>query len=65
MKKQKILLIGGSGNLGLQIRKSNIFKNLYSPKKKFLNLLNPDQINRVLSKNNIKIIINLSKKKFK
>ena len=58
MKKQKILLIGGFGNLGLQIQKSNIFKNLYSPKKKNLNLLNSNQISRALSKNNIKIIIN-------
>ena len=28
---QKTLLIGGSGNLGLTIKKSKIFKNLHSP----------------------------------
>ena len=57
MKKNKILLIGGSGNLGKKIIKSNLFKNLYAPRKKILNLLNPYQISSVLKKKNIKIII--------
>ena len=30
----KILLIGGSGNLGSEILKSNLFKNIYAPPKK-------------------------------
>ena len=58
MKKKKTLLIGGSGNLGLQIIKSKIFKNIYAPKKVFLNLLNPKQINRIFKKNKITTIIN-------
>ena len=40
MINKKILLIGGSGNLGSCIKKSKIFKKLISPKKKSLNLLN-------------------------
>ena len=36
----KILLIGGSGNLGSTIIKSGLFKNLYYPKKKDLNIFN-------------------------
>ena len=40
MKKNKILLIGGSGSLGNEIINSNLFKNIYAPKKKSLNLLN-------------------------
>ena len=58
MKKKKTLLIGGSGNLGLQIIKSKIFKNIYAPKKVFLNLLNPKQINQILKRNKITTIIN-------
>lgn len=58
MKKNKILLIGGSGSLGSAIINSNLFKNLLTPKKKNLNLLNSNQISRMLKKNNIKTIIN-------
>jgi dTDP-4-dehydrorhamnose reductase len=58
MKKKKTLLIGGSGNLGLQIIKSKIFKNIYAPRKTFLNLLNPKQINRIFEKNVGKAINN-------
>ena len=58
MKKNKILLIGGSGSLGNEIINSNLFKNIYAPKKKSLNLLNPKQIFSILKKKNIKIIIN-------
>ncbi len=35
-KNSKILLIGGSGNLGSSIIKSELFENLYSPDKKIL-----------------------------
>ena len=57
MKKNKILLIGGSGNLGNKIIESNLFKDLYAPKKKFLNLLNSSQIFSILKKKNINTII--------
>ena len=50
MKKNKILLIGGSGSLGNEIINSNLFKNIYAPKKKSLNLLNPKQIFSILKK---------------
>jgi len=58
MKKNKILLIGGSGNLGTHIINSKIFKDLYYPKKKNLNLLNSNQISKILAKHKISIIIN-------
>lgn len=57
MKKNKILLIGGSGNLGNKIIESNLFKDLYAPKKKNLNLLNSSQIFYILKKKNINTII--------
>ena len=57
MKKNKILLIGGSGNLGNKIIESNLFKDFYAPKKKFLNLLNSSQIFSILKKKNINTII--------
>ena len=57
MKKNKILLIGGSGNLGNKIIESNLFKDLYAPKKKILNLLNSSQIFSILKKKNINTII--------
>lgn len=57
-KNKKILLIGGSGNLGSNIVKSKIFKNLYSPeKKKKLNILNRKSIKKVLEKNKFNKII--------
>jgi dTDP-4-dehydrorhamnose reductase len=57
MKKNKILLIGGSGNLGNKIIELNLFKDLYAPKKKILNLLNSSQIFSILKKKNINTII--------
>ena len=57
MKKNKILLIGGSGNLGNKIIESNLFKDLYAQKKKILNLLNSSQIFSILKKKNINTII--------
>jgi dTDP-4-dehydrorhamnose reductase len=58
MKNKKILLIGGYGNLGNVILESNIFKNIYAPSKKKLNLLNQKQIQKLLFKEKFKIIIN-------
>jgi dTDP-4-dehydrorhamnose reductase len=46
----KILLIGGTGNLGSSIIKSKIFKNIDSPLKKELNLLNKLSIRKYLNK---------------
>ena len=48
--KNKVLLIGGSGNLGSAIIKSKIFKNLHYPSKKKLNLLNKLSIRKNLKK---------------
>ena len=53
----KILLIGGSGNLGSEILKSNLFKNIYAPPKKKLNILHTDQIRNTLNKINPNTII--------
>ena len=59
MKKNKdILLIGGSGSLGSAIIKSKLFKNLYFPNKKKLNILNRKQIKKILKKNKFHLIIN-------
>jgi len=49
-RKNKILLIGGSGTLGSSIIKSKSFKNLESPTKKKLNLLKRDCIKKFLNK---------------
>ncbi len=51
MKKgKKILLIGARGNLGSSIVSSKLFKNLDTPKKKKLNLLNKSSIKNYLKK---------------
>ena len=55
--KQNILLLGGSGNLGSNIVKSKLFKNLKSPSKKILNILNKVKIEKYLIKNNIDLVI--------
>ena len=56
--KKKILLLGGSGNLGTEILKSKLFENIYAPRKKFLNILNTNQIRKILISYKPKIIIN-------
>jgi len=59
MKNLKnILLIGGSGNLGSEIIKSNIFKNIYAPSKKKLNLLDKKRIKKILKTKKFGLIIN-------
>ena len=59
MKKNRTtLLIGGSGNLGTSIIKSNLFANLYSPKKKNLNILNRTSIRKILNNHRFSLIIN-------
>jgi len=58
IKDKKTLLIGGSGNLGSAIIKSKLFKNLYYPKKRDLNLLKRNNIKRILKKYKFGLIIN-------
>ena len=55
--KNKVLLIGGEGNLGSAIIRSKIFVNLDHPKKKKLNILNKSTIQKFLKKN-YNLIIN-------
>ena len=57
-KNKKILLIGGNGNLGSAITKSGLFKNLYAPSKKKLNILNKNSIKKILNKSKFDLIIN-------
>ena len=59
VKMKKALLIGGTGNLGSAIIKSNLFKNIWHPSKKNLNLLERTKIKTFLKKN-FDIIINCS-----
>ena len=33
LKKNKLLIIGGTGNLGKSLKNNNFFKNCYFPKK--------------------------------
>jgi len=56
--KNNILLLGGSGNLGKLIVQSNIFKNIFAPTKKKINILNKNELNKFIIDNNISIIIN-------
>ena len=56
-KKNYILLLGGSGQLGKNILKSKKFKKIHFPKKKDLNLLKMQQVDRFVSKK-YKAIIN-------
>ena len=55
--KQNILLLGGSGNLGSNIIKSKLFKNLKSPIKKKLNILNKNKIQSYLLNNKINLVV--------
>ena len=51
IKNKRVLLIGGSGNLGSYIIKAKIFKLIDHPNKKKLNLLNSFTIKKYLKKN--------------
>ena len=55
--KNKVLLIGGQGNLGSAIVKSKTFRNLHYPKKGKLNILKKSNIRKFLKKN-YNLIIN-------
>lgn len=60
-KNKKILLIGGSGQLGTAIINSKIFSYITFPNKKKLNLLNKSSIKKFLNKN-FDLIINCAAK---
>ena len=55
---KKILLIGGSGNLGSQIIKSGLYTNIHYPSRKKLDLRNLEGMKKYIRKNNFNIIIN-------
>ena len=55
--KNNILLLGGTGTLGKTIIKSKLFKNLYHPSRKRLNILDKSKKKNYLIKNKINIII--------
>jgi|TARA_B100001964_G_scaffold223304_1_gene269085 dTDP-4-dehydrorhamnose reductase len=57
-KNNKILLIGGSGDLGSAIIKSELFENLYSPVKKKFNLTSIKSIRKVLNIHKFNLVIN-------
>jgi len=57
IRNRKVLLIGGTGNLGSSIIESKVFRNLDSPSKRSLNLLKRSSISRFL-KNGYHLIIN-------
>jgi len=56
-KKNKVLLIGGSGKLGSSILKSKLFKSIFAPPKKKLNLFKKLSIRNILKKD-FDLIIN-------
>ena len=55
---KKILLIGGSGNLGSQIIKSGLYTNIHYPSRKKLDLRKLEGMKKYIRKNNFNIIIN-------
>ena len=60
--KNRILLLGGSGQLGREILDSKIFNNIYSPNKKTLNILDKRKLIKYISSNKITLIINCAAK---
>lgn len=55
--KTNVLLLGGTGTLGSQIIRSKLFTNLKHPKKKILDILKKNKIEKYLIKNKINIIL--------
>jgi dTDP-4-dehydrorhamnose reductase len=53
----RILITGGSGNLGRKIIESNLFKNIYYPTSKQINILNIKKLKRFIKKKKINLII--------
>jgi len=55
--ENRILITGGSGNLGKKIIDSNLFKNIYYPTSKSINILNFKKLKEFIKKNKINLII--------
>lgn len=55
--KKKLLITGGSGNLGKALRNNSFFKNSYFPSKNELNILNKNQLKQYFINNKFHIII--------
>ena len=55
--KNKILITGGSGNLGEKLITSALFKNIFYPKKNECNILNFNKLKKFIKKKNINLII--------
>tara|TARA_Y100000310_G_scaffold167546_2_gene167415 strand:- start:55777 stop:56532 length:756 start_codon:yes stop_codon:yes gene_type:complete len=57
MKYKKILLTGGTGNLGSAILKSRIFQNILSPTHEELNISDKEEVSEFFKKNEIDAVI--------
>jgi dTDP-4-dehydrorhamnose reductase len=55
--KKKILVTGGTGNLGKALKKNTFFKNSHFPSKEVLNILDKNQLKVYFDKNKYNIII--------
>ena len=55
--KNRILITGGSGNLGRKIIESNLFKNIYYPTSRQINILNVKKLKKFIKKKKINLII--------
>ena len=56
--KYKILILGGSGNLGSVLKKKGFFKNQFFPTSKEINILNFKKLKKFIFDNKINLIIN-------
>ena len=56
--KKKILVIGGSGNLGSSLKSNNFFKKQFFPSSKVLNILKKKDIIKFINKHEIEMVIN-------
>ena len=56
--KYKILILGGSGNLGSILKKKVFFKNQFFPTRKEINILNFKKLKKFIFDNKINLIIN-------
>lgn len=57
MKYKKILLTGGTGNLGKTIIKSGYFQNIIAPERKILDITKPETIEDFFNKHDIDAVI--------
>jgi dTDP-4-dehydrorhamnose reductase len=55
--ENRILITGGSGNLGKKIIDSNLFKNIYYPTSRQINILNVKKLKKFIKKKKINLII--------